>query len=48
MIFFKPFKKKLLNNPFCYKTNNKKLNKLLTQSKYWCPSYLDGDAITDL
>ena len=45
---FDPFKKKLLNNPFCYKTNNKKLNKLLAQSKYWCPSYLDGDAIVDL
>ena len=45
---FDPFKKKLLNNPFCYKPNNKKLNKLLTQSKYWCPSYLDGDAIVDL
>jgi len=42
------FKKKLLNNPFCYKTNNKKLNILLAQSKYWCPSYLDGDAIVDL
>jgi len=42
------FKKKLLNNPFCYKPNNKKLNKLLAQSKYWCPSYLDGDAIVDL
>ena len=45
---FNPFKKKLLNNPFCYKTNNKKLNILLSQSKYWCPSYLDGDAIVDL
>ena len=45
---FDPYKKKLLNNPFCYKTNNKKLNKLLAQSKYWCPSYLDGDAIVDL
>ena len=48
MNYFDPFKKKLLNNPFCYKTNNKKLNKLLAQSKYWCPSYLDGDAIVDL
>jgi hypothetical protein len=44
---FDPFKKKLLINTFCYKTNNKKLNKLLAQSKYWCPSYLDGDAIMD-
>ena len=44
----KLFKKKLLNNPFCYKPNNKKLNKLLAQSKYWYPSYLDGDAIVDL
>ena len=48
MNFFNPFKKKLLNNPFCYKPNNKKLNKLLTQTKYWYPSYLDGDAIVDL
>ena len=48
MNFFNPFKKKLLNNPFCYKPNNKKLNKLLAQSKYWYPSYLDGDAIVDL
>ena len=48
MKLFKPFKKKLINNPFCYKSDNKKLNKLLGQSKYWCPSYLDGDAIVDL
>ena len=48
MKFFSPFKKKLLNNPFCYKSNNKKLNKMLGQSKYWCPSYLDGDAIIGL
>ena len=48
MNFFNPFKKKLLYNPFCYKPNYKKLNILLTQSKYWYPSYLDGDAIMDL
>ena len=48
MKFFNPFKKKLPNNPFCYKSNNKKLNKLLPQSKHWYPSYLDGDAIVDL
>ncbi len=48
MKFFNPFKKKLPNNPFCYISNNKKLNKLLSQSKYWCPSYLDGDAIVAL
>ena len=48
MKFFNPFTKSLPNNPFCYKSNNKKLNKLLSQSKYWCPSYLDGDAIVNL
>ena len=48
MKFFNPFKKNLPNNPFCYKSNNKKLNKMLDQSKYWCPSYLDGDAIIGL
>ena len=45
MKFFNPFRKNLLNNPFCYKSNNKKLDKMLHQSKYWCPSYLDADAI---
>ena len=45
---FNPFKKELLHNPFCYKPNNKKLNVLLAQNKYWYPSYLDGDAIIDL
>jgi len=48
MKFFNPFTKSLPNNPFCYKSNNKKLNKLLSQSRYWCPSYLDGDAIVNL
>lgn len=45
MKFFKPFEKKLLLNPFYYKSKNKKLNKLLNNSKHWNPSYIDGDAI---
>ena len=45
MKFFNPFKKNLPNNPFCYKSSNKKLNKILNESKYWSPSYIDGDAI---
>jgi len=47
MNFFKPFKKNLLNNPFCYKSNISKINIMLSKSKNWCLSYLDGDAIID-
>jgi len=48
MEFFKPFEKKLLLNPFYYKSKNKKLEKLLKDSKFWNPSYIDGDAIGSL
>ena len=40
--------KKLLLNPFYYKSRNKKLGKLLTDHHYWNPSYIDGDAIVSL
>ena len=48
MKFFKPFEKKLLLNPFYYKSRDKKLGKLLTDHHYWNPSYIDGDAIVSL
>ena len=48
MEFFKPFNKKLLLNPFYYRSKNKKLDKLLDDRKFWNPSYIDGDAIVSL
>ena len=44
---FKPFEKKLSFNPFYYKSNNKKLNKILNKSSHWSPSYIDGDVIVN-
>ena len=44
---FNPFERKLLNNPFYYKSNNEKLNKMLNKEKYWAPSYIDGDSIVN-
>ena len=48
MKLFKPFEKKLLLNPFYYKSRDKKLGKLLADYHYWNPSYIDGDAIVSL
>ena len=48
MKLFKPFKKKLRLNSFYYKSKNKKLDKLLSNDKYWNPSYIDGDAIINI
>ena len=48
MKLFKPFKKKLKLNSFYYKSKNKKLDKLLSNDKYWNPSYIDGDAIINI
>jgi hypothetical protein len=48
MKFFKPFEKKLLLNPFYYKSKNEKLSKLLNNRRHWDPSYIDGDAIVNL
>ena len=48
MKFFRPFNKKLLLNPFYYRSKNKKLDKLLSNSKFWNPSYIDGDAIVSI
>ena len=45
--FFKPFKKKLLFNPFYYKSNNDKLGSILKKSIHWSPSYMDGDIIVN-
>ena len=45
--FFNPFERKLLNNPFYYKSNNKKLGKMLNKEKYWIPAYIDGDSIVN-
>ena len=43
--FFNPFKQKIKQNPFYYKSNNKKLEKKLSSGSYWFPTYLDGDTI---
>ena len=45
--FFSPFKKKLSNNPFYYKSNNVSLGKKLGKKNYWNPTYIDGDAINN-
>jgi len=45
MNFFSPFKKNLSHNPFYYKSNNNKLNKMIKEEKCWYPTYMDGDAI---
>ena len=45
--FFNPFKKKLSDNPFYYKSNNAGLNKKLSRSNYWNPTYIDGDTINN-
>ena len=43
--FFKPFIKKIKDNPFYYKSNNIKLKKILNKSYKLTPTYLDGDSI---
>ena len=45
MNFFNPFKKNLSHNPFYYKSNNNKLNKMIKEENCWYPTYMDGDAI---
>jgi len=47
MELFNPFKKKLSNNPFYYKSNNINLSRKLSKSNYWNPSYIDGDTINN-
>ena len=44
---FYPFSKKLLTNPFYYKSNNNKLDTILKNEKFWLPTYLDGDTIVN-
>ena len=48
MKLFKPFQKKLTLNPFYYKSNNYKLDKILDNKNYWSPSYIDGDIIINI
>tara|TARA_B100000029_G_scaffold474383_1_gene516623 strand:+ start:3887 stop:4984 length:1098 start_codon:yes stop_codon:yes gene_type:complete len=43
--FFKPFIKKIKDNPFYYKSNNINLKKILNKSYKLTPTYLDGDSI---
>ena len=45
--FFNPFKKKLSDNSFYYKSNNVSLGKKLGKKNYWNPTYIDGDAINN-
>ena len=41
----KPFLKKSSFSPFYFKSNNSKLNKILSNENSWDPSELDGDSI---
>ncbi len=45
--FFNPFSRNLSNNQFYYKSNKVKLDNVLNKDKFWMPTYMDGDAITN-